>query len=141
MKSYSGRCHCGAIGFTYSTDIAPSDWSVRACQCTFCRAHGALSTSDPAGHIRFDAARPEQLRRYRFGLRTADFLLCAECGVYIGALTEVDGRAYGILNVGALSPIPAGVAEPRAMTYEGEDAGERSARRAQRWSPAQDAMF
>ena len=140
MNSYTGRCHCGAIGFTYSTAIAPSDWSVRACQCTFCRAHGALSTSDPQGNIRFGATRPEQLRRYRFGLRTADFLLCAECGVYIGALTEVDGRTFGILNVSALAPIPAGVAEPRAMTYDGENTGERSARRAERWSPAQDDL-
>lgn len=112
---------------------------MRACQCSFCGAHGALSTSDPRGSLRFHAARPDRLVRYRFGLRTADFLLCAECGVYVGAMTEIDGRTFGILNVRALSPTPAGVSEPRAMTYEGETSGERAARRAERWSPAEDA--
>src|SRR5262245_14213763 len=119
MTTFQGRCHCGSITFRYSTDRPPSEWSVRACQCTFCRAHHALSTSDPQGRLEFHAAHPDRLTRYRFGLRTADFLLCSQCGVYVGALTEVGGRTFGIINVNALSPIPDDVSEPKAMTYEG----------------------
>jgi hypothetical protein len=137
MPAHSGRCHCGAIGFTYETAAPPADWSVRACQCTFCRAHSALSTSDPRGSVRFEVARPASLVRYRFGLRTADFLMCGVCGVYVGALTTVDGRTLGIVNVNALSPIPADLSAPRAMSYEGEDAAGRGQRRAERWSPAE----
>jgi hypothetical protein len=139
MTTYLGRCHCRAIEFRFSTNLPPAEWSVRACQCTFCRAHGALSTSDPRGHIQFRASSPEQMTRYRFGLRTADFLICSAGGVYVGALTEIDGRVFGIINVRALDPIPADVPEPRAMTYEGETTGARAERRAERWSPAQDA--
>jgi len=137
MTTHTGRCHCGAIGFTFDTAAEPAGWSVRACQCSFCRAHSALSTSDPRGSVRFRIERPENLTRYRFGLRTADFLLCRECGVYVGALTSIDGRWFGIVNVNALQPIPAAVREALAMSYDGEDATQRASRRAQRWSPAE----
>jgi hypothetical protein len=140
MTSYAGRCHCGAIGFTFTTALAPSRWSVRACQCAFCRAHAALSASDPAGAVRFEAARPESLVRYRFGLRTADFLLCRECGVYIGAVMARGEQRFGIVNVNALAPIPADLAAPSAMTYDGETAEGRGRRREERWSPATDAL-
>jgi hypothetical protein len=130
---YTGSCHCGAIGFEYRTDVDPSRWSVRACQCSFCLAHGALTTSDPTGLLRFRVAAADVIR-YRFGLRTADFLICARCGVYIGAQIELPGAARGIINARALKPappLPAG----QPMSYEGEAEGERSARRQARWTP------
>jgi hypothetical protein len=133
--SYAGRCHCGAIGFTYRTAITPERWSVRACQCTFCRAHDALSSSDPQGSLEFREHEPGTLRRYRFGGRTADFLICGRCGVYIGARMQVDGRTFGIINVHALAPAPSGLPAPTPMSYEGEDAGARRDRRLARWTP------
>jgi hypothetical protein len=141
MATYTGQCHCGAIGFTYSTAAAPADWSVRACQCTFCRAHGALSTSDPLGGIRFHATRPDSVMRYRFGLRTADFLLCRHCGVYIGAVMTARGRSFGIVNVNALSPLPDQLPGPRSMSYDGETVEQRGRRRQERWSPAESALL
>jgi hypothetical protein len=141
MGTYQGQCHCGAIGFTFSTEVPPSEWSVRACQCTFCRGHGALSTSDPEGSIRFHAARPDRVVRYRFGLRTADFLLCRDCGVYVGALMTEGDRSFGIVNINALSPLPAYLPSPRSMTYDGETIDQRVRRREQRWSPAKPALL
>ena len=137
MPTYDGSCHCGGIGFRYSTSTKPAEWSVRACQCSFCRAHAALSTSDPRGSIRFEAARPESLTRYRFGLRTADFLICRECGVYVGAVMTSGDRTFGIINVNALEPTPVDLPAPRAMDYDGEDVERRARRREERWSPAQ----
>ena len=66
-NDFTGSCHCGAIGFTFRTSIELPDWSIRACQCSFCRAHDAQSTSDPAGQISFIASRLESLQKYRFG--------------------------------------------------------------------------
>ena len=57
MPTWEGRGHCGAIGFRFSTEREPGSWSVRACQCTFCRAHAALGTSDPDGRIAFEVQR------------------------------------------------------------------------------------
>ena len=132
---YEGSCHCGAIGFTYRTSIKPEQWSIRACQCSFCRAHDALSTSDPAGQIAFAAARPELLQKYRFGLKTADFLLCRECGVYIGAVIASAGATFGIVNVHALQEAPANLAAPAPISYDDEDVDGRVSRREDRWTP------
>jgi hypothetical protein len=134
---YKGSCHCGAIGFRYRTDVAPEQWSIRACQCRFCRAHDALSASDPSGFVEFTVADPEFLSRYRFGLRTADFLLCRECGVYIGALIETDNRRFGIINVHALLQSPESLAPTEPMRYDSEDVASRVSRREKRWTPAE----
>ena len=132
---YAGACHCGAIGFEYTTTIPPADWSVRACQCAFCRAHDALSTSDPGGSIRFLANDASRLQRYRFALMTADFLLCTNCGVYIGAVIETETGRFGIVNTHSLAPVPEDIADVAPVSYEGEDTGGRVARREDRWTP------
>ncbi len=138
MKSeYLGSCHCGAIGYRYRTDVAPEQWSIRACQCRFCRAHDALSASDPSGSIVFSVADSNFLNRYRFGLRTADFLLCRECGVYIGALIETDRGQFGIINTHALLQSPESLAAMEPMTYDTEDVAGRVSRREERWTPAE----
>lgn len=135
-RQYEGHCHCGAIGFRYETSVAPASWLIRACQCTFCRAHDALSTSDPAGSITFIVADPACLQRYQFGLRTADFLLCRQCGVYIGAVIAIGDSKFGIINTHALHAQPDGIADVAAIDYDREDVDGRVSRRQDRWTPA-----
>jgi len=77
------------------------------------------------------------LNRYRFGLRTADFLLCRECGVYIGALIETDRGQFGIINTHALLQSPESLAAMEPMTYDTEDVAGRVSRREERWTPAE----
>ena len=135
QTEYQGSCHCGAIGFRYWTATPPAEWSIRACQCTFCRAHDALSTSDPAGQIEFFANQPELLQRYRFGLKTADFHLCRQCGVYIGAEIETTRGLFGIVNLHALKEKLSTMAQVAPISYDDEDTRARSLRREVRWSP------
>jgi len=133
-QRYLGECHCGSIGFVYTVGKEPQAWSVRACQCSFCRAHHALSTSDPSAWIEFLERVPGRLNRYRFGQRTADFLLCRDCGVYIGAVIATAKGRFGIINVNALHPLPEALKTAEPMHYDGETAEQRSLRREQRWS-------
>lgn len=137
---YSGTCHCGALGFTYRTALDTRTWSVRACQCSFCRAHHALSASDPAGTIEFSVRDRDLLNRYRFGQGITDFLICRRCGVYVGALIETPAGRFGIINVNALRPIPVDIPEPAAMEYGSESREQRISRREQRWSPVTIAV-
>lgn len=132
---YPGTCHCGAIGFSYRTQQPPSSWNVRACQCSFCRAHAGLTTSDPSGSIEFRELRAGTLQRYRFGLRVTDFLLCRVCGIYIGAEIETEAGRFGVINIHALHPVPEGLGPAVAMEYGAESATERIGRREERWSP------
>lgn len=141
LKTYEAACHCGAIACSYSTALPPEQWSIRACQCTFCRAHDALSTSDPKGRLAFRTEDPDKLQRYRFASKTADFLLCRNCGVYVGAVMETDAGRFGILNTHVLTPAPENIADVLPVRYDGEDSGERVARREQRWTPVDAAAF
>jgi hypothetical protein len=133
--AYYGACHCAAIGYTYRTALPPGQWSVRECQCAFCRAHAATTTSDPGGSIEFTVRDAQGLHRYRFGLRTADFLLCRNCGVYIGALARTGRGQFGIINLHALRASVLGLPAPMGRNYEGEDAAARVARRMLQWTP------
>lgn len=141
QHKYEGSCHCEAIGFAYHSNIAPDEWSIRACQCSFCRAHDALSTSDSDGHIEFTSSKPEFLQRYRFGLKTADFLLCGRCGVYIGAVIETDSGAFGIINVHALRETPANLAGLAPISYDDEEVSGRVSRREERWTPVESVPW
>jgi len=138
VSTWSGRCHCGALGFEYRTAKPVDEWPVRACQCSFCLKHGGVYTSDPAGSLRFTHRDPAAVSRYRFGQKTADFLFCSRCGGYLGAVTEEDGKLLMVINLRALDPQPDGLPAPQPMSYEGETIGDRNTRRAARWTPSSD---
>jgi hypothetical protein len=135
LIDYRASCHCGALEARYRTALPIPSWSVRACQCEFCRAHAALTTSDPAGTLAFSARDIGLVHRYKFGTGMTDFLLCRNCGVYVGARMEVGRGLFGVLNTRALRPIPAGLPESAPMNYGDEPAGLRQERREARWTP------
>ena len=116
----TGGCHCGNLGFRLLASQPSEALPVRACGCRFCRQHAALSASDPAGHLSFNAHDPDLLSRYRFGLATADFLVCRACGVYVGALMPDGDGAFGLINIRASDEAHHFVQSPRDMDYGGE---------------------
>ena len=134
-EAYEGSCHCGAIGWTYRTGTVPSQWPVRSCQCSFCRRHSTRCTSDPDAAVEFSIAEPEALSRYRFGLRTAEFLVCTRCGVYIGAYAPGPNGGFATLNLNALTSPVDGVPATTPIDYDSEDRAGRIGRREKRWTP------
>jgi hypothetical protein len=139
-ESFEGACHCGAIGYAYRTDLPPSAWSVRACQCSFCRSHAGVTTSDPAGSLEFFEHTPGALNRYRFARRTADYLICRNCGIYLGAIFASARGRFGIVNVNTMKNRPADLPPPEVKDYGTETPEQRAARRAQRWTPVAGAV-
>lgn len=135
--AHRGGCHCGDLSWTLHSDLAAAALPARACQCAFCRCHGALSTSDPAGHLRFQAAAGAQVLRYRFATRSADFLICRRCGVYVGALMDEGGAWFAIANLNTLEGREALAPTPQPMDYAGEGEATRRGRRSARWTPAE----
>jgi hypothetical protein len=132
--AFEGRCHCGAIGFIFRTSQPPAQWTVRACQCSFCRGHGARTVSDPNGSVTFQVTEASKLTRYRFGTRSSDFLICRECGVYVAAIITARDGQFATLNLNTIRA-PLDVPEPVPVSYEGESAEQRQSRREQRWTP------
>ena len=132
----TGRCHCGNIELALETSVRPEELSLRACTCSFCRRHGARTTSDPGGRVVVTVHHPEQLLCYRFGLRTADFLVCARCGIYVAGVVHEGSGCFATVNVNALDAVDRFTQPATPVTYEGESAAERAARRKARWTPA-----
>ena len=99
MTTLAGHCHCGAIRVELEPGKPAGQLAVRACQCGFCRRHGARTTSDPESRLHIEAA-PGALNRYRCGVRAVDALICDECGVYVASVLQThDGRLMETLNV------------------------------------------
>jgi hypothetical protein len=133
---YQGTCHCGAIRGTLHATRPAAELQVRACQCGFCRRHGAMTVSDPAGRATFEIERAA-LTTYQFETRTGTSLLCARCGMYAGVMLEEGGKIWSVLNVRGLAiPEFAGRA-PERVVYDGETPQARIARRKQKWTPTE----
>ncbi|HMG47056.1 MAG TPA: hypothetical protein VK614_06320 [Allosphingosinicella sp.] len=127
---HEGRCHCGAVRFVFETarPLAP-----RACQCGFCRRHGARTVTDPEGSAVLTLGR--ETLRYRFGTGTTDFLICHRCGTYVGATAELDGQLYVTLNLNAFDD-PRLDLDGAPVSYDGEEAADKADRRRAKWTPA-----
>lgn len=131
---YPGSCHCGKLKASFETQKTPRELGVRTCQCDFCRRHGAVNISDPDGAVVVDAAERD-LHRYRFALRTADFLICKECGVYIAAVIGEGENIRSTINVVGLRMKEFLDIEEQPMQYGAEDVAARIDRRHQKWTP------
>ena len=135
MTELTGHCHCGAIRVELTTALTAGELPLRACQCSFCQRHGSLTTADPQGRLHIEAA-PGAANRYRFGLGVTDFLLCAECGVYVAAMMDTEAGLSAVLNVRGVQLPGFETRTPAPMIYDDETPEQRKARRADRWMPA-----
>jgi hypothetical protein len=68
-------------------------------------------------------------------LQTADFLLCADCGVYVGAVIEGAEGSRATLNVNLLDARGRFDPAPPLASHDGETPEERRARRRACWTP------
>ncbi len=99
MNRFTGGCHCGNIDVVFETPNPAQTLEVRACACSFCRKHGARTATDPAGRLRLTVADGRHLDRYLFGQRSAEFLICNKCGVFVAAIQEEPEGLWGVLNI------------------------------------------
>jgi hypothetical protein len=130
--AWAGGCHCGNLSVRFESDRTPAELGVRSDTCGFCKKHLVRSTSDPHGAMHLHAADPSLVERYRFGTRTADFLICRRCGVYVAACMD----AFAVLNVNVLDGRDEFLAQPiKISDLDGESLEERLARRRARWTP------
>jgi hypothetical protein len=133
---YTGGCHCENIGVKLRLSRSPEQMALRSCSCAFCRAHGTRTLSDRDGLVEITAGDCSLVERYRFGSRTADYLLCRRCGVYVGAVCETRTGLRAVLNVNCLADRAAFTQAPAAPDYDGESTDTRLDRRSTNWMPA-----
>jgi hypothetical protein len=115
--------------------VPAAELRIRSCACSFCRSHGTRTVSDPAGQADIWADW-SIVAKYRFGSRTADYLLCRQCGVYIGAVCETPTGRRAVINTRCLDDRATFVQQAVHPNYDGETVEARLARRALNWTPA-----
>jgi hypothetical protein len=98
MHQLSGGCHCGNIAVELELPRSPATYHPRACDCEFCRKHGAAYVSDPKGALRIRIRDERDAGRYTQGSGMAKLLLCRNCGVLAAALYAEHGRLYASVN-------------------------------------------
>jgi hypothetical protein len=129
----SGRCHCGNISFTLNWLPEPSEIPARACTCSFCTKHGGVWTSCPTGSLKVVVNEPSRASAYAFGTKTAQFHVCADCGVVPLVTSRIDGRLYAVVNVNAFEGVDPSLLRRASATFDGEREEERLARRKRNW--------
>ena len=112
-----------------------ADHTLRACQCSFCRKHRSLAVSDPEGGIEIAFADEAKVSRYRFGLGTAEYIVCRDCGVYVAAVMTEGDRSWSVAIVNALDDRALFSGPRQPVDFSDEDDAARRARRRARWTP------
>jgi hypothetical protein len=98
-----GSCHCDCLRVELSTRLNPAAINPRACDCSFCRKHGAAYISDSAGRLQIAVSEPAALLSYQQGSEAALFQLCARCGVLVAVTYAHANRLFGAVNAGCLN--------------------------------------
>lgn len=140
-QELSGSCHCGNIRYRYGSPVPEAEIAARACGCSFCTRHGAAYTSHVEGWLQVVVDDASLLLRYRFGTGSADFFVCARCGIVVLATSDIGGALYGVINVRTLPRGALLARRARATTFDGESAAERLQRRRLTWIPKVEVRF
>lgn len=101
--TYHGQCHCGAVRYTATTDLAsPGD-----CNCSHCRRLGWVMQSVPAAQFTLERGE-DNLAVYRFNTHTIDHLFCKTCGIEsFSRGSDGKGNELVMINIHCLEDAPA----------------------------------
>jgi hypothetical protein len=84
LKTYQGRCHCGAVTFSAELDLTQSSYR---CNCSICRRTRFWPAVASAERFRLITGEGD-LTRYVFNTMKNEHFFCRHCGV----------RAFGVGN-------------------------------------------
>jgi hypothetical protein len=132
MHALKGSCHCGNVEFTLFTEKSANDLVPRRCSCTMCRRHGASYISDPDARLELHYRDPSLLSVYQLGHGTAQWIICARCGVLTAVLCEIDDRLRAVVRVQSMVD-HAFLASETPTDFDDESVAGRLERRARNW--------
>ena len=135
MTPINGSCHCKNICFVLRWPDPDTEIPVRMCGCTFCKKHGGSWTSHRDSDLAIAIDDESLVSKYRFGTKTADFVVCSVCGVTPLVLCEIEDTLYAVVNVNTFEDADR-ISYSSSMTdFDGEDTGSRLERRKRNWIP------
>src|SRR5215207_22174 len=117
----SGSCHCRNISFKLTWEPQPPEIPARACTCSFCLKHGGVWTSCPTGSVTVAVRHPSSVSRYSFGTETAEFHVCATCGIVPIATSRIGDNLYAAVSVNAFENIDPSLLRRASATFDAEN--------------------
>lgn len=133
METIEGGCHCGRIRFRMRTGRSPAEFQLRECDCGYCARLRGVYASDPHGELDINLDGP--VTPYRHGTGTAEFYVCATCGIMPVVLSRIEGRVHAVVNARCAAAFAPFLGSARSMSYGTEMVETRLARRARNWIP------
>ena len=76
---------------------------------------------------------PARVSRYAFGTETAQFLICARCGIVPVVTSRIDDRLYAVVSVNAFENVDPALLKRAPISFGAEQADTRLARRKRNW--------
>lgn len=131
----SGSCHCDNLQYHLDWPADADEIPKRVCSCSFCVKHSGSWTSHRDAGLVVTVHDEKLLSRYRFGTKTADFFVCARCGVAPLVMCEIDDALYAVVNVNTFDQPSDYTFSSTATNFDGEDTGSRLERRKRNWIP------
>ncbi|TQV88635.1 aldehyde-activating protein [Aliikangiella coralliicola] len=92
----SGKCQCGAIGFTIDLPERLSNYSPRQCDCDFCTSRHISYVSDPKGKIILKCGHSKLVLKQ--GDEQADFIGCSNCESIVAVIYQSGQSVKGAIN-------------------------------------------
>lgn len=103
MTTYNGSCHCGAVTFQATTNLAKPV----SCNCSICGRSGWVLTFVPEASFQL-AKGADSLTDYQFGQKRLHHTFCKVCGVRpFSRGNAPDGRAMVAVNIRCLEGVDA----------------------------------
>jgi hypothetical protein len=128
-----GSCHCRNISFSLTWEPDPTEIPARACSCSFCTRHGGVWTSNPGGSLRVVVEDASLVSKYSFGTRTAEFHICARCGVVPVVTSRIDDQVYAVVSVNAFEGVDPSLLRRASTSFDAETEASRLERRKRNW--------
>jgi hypothetical protein len=129
-----GSCHCGRLGLEFRTRRNLATIIPRACDCSFCRKHGAAYISDHDASLSISQSEAGALQEYSQGSNTARFVLCRHCGVLVAVVFKHASGVYGAVNAACLDG-DADLGQPVTASPQTLSAEEKVSRWLKLWIP------
>lgn len=101
MTSYTGRCHCQAVGFRIETEFT----GFRRCNCSLCIRRSAVMHYLPPERFEL-LSGVDELREYRFSSRSTAHYFCSTCGIFTH-FESWYGRHHFAVNVACIEGVDA----------------------------------
>jgi len=135
FQSIKGSCHCRNIQFELDWPESEAVIPVRKCGCDYCSKHEGAWTSHPEAQLVVRIGDSSAVSEYRFATGTADFLVCACCGVVPVVLSEINEKLHAVVNVNSFDDADSLSYSCSATDFDGEEEVARLQRRERNWIP------